>query len=441
MKDRDLRLQSLHDGQVRLGPETVHLDITNACNTDCVTCWDHSPLLRAPPLAAWKRQRADPAALAALVDDIESLGGLRAVIVSGMGEPFTHPGVYTILRDLKRRGLHVTVITNLVAADVDAIIDIGVDALLIGVQGASLASYLAFHPSFGPQQWERLLAALARLRAAGRRDKHVQVICRHNAHELAAMIELAADHRAAQVNFKLASLRGGTEAAAITGDQRAWLLGQGISRALARADDLGVAHNLDVFADQVRCGGEVTAPIAEIGCFLGHHYARITVDGTVLYCCNTEVVVGHLAERPFSALWRGPEWQALRQRLRAGRYFPGCHQCGKLNQNVKLSQRFRQRHGDPAWLAATGRAPAEPAPSDISSPPGPTPPARAGVLTEPVLSATFTATTAAPVALLNEHGPSATFTTPTGAPTEPVPADTTPSTRAAPAPRRLPVLG
>ena len=43
------RLQSLDDGVVRLGPQTVHLDITNSCNTDCVTCWDHSPHLLAPP--------------------------------------------------------------------------------------------------------------------------------------------------------------------------------------------------------------------------------------------------------------------------------------------------------------------------------------------------------------------------------------------------------
>lgn len=349
------RLQSLDDGVVRLGPQTVHLDITNACNTDCVTCWDHSPHLASPPSSAWKRQRADPARLSSLLDDIAGLGGLEAVIVSGMGEPFTHPAVYEIVADIKRRGLHLTIITNLVAAEVERIVELGVDSLLIGVQGASEASYLAFHPSFHAGHWRRLQDALARLRAAGRRDKHVQVICGCNAHELTAMIEQADRFQAAQVNFKLASLRGGTEAAAITAAQRAALLGGAIEVARARAERLGVAHNLDVFEQQLRAGGEATAPITEVGCFLGYHYSRITVDGAVLYCCNTEVEVGRLAEAPFSALWRGPAWEALRARLRAGRYFPGCSQCGKFNQNVKLSERFRRLYGEARWLEVTGR--------------------------------------------------------------------------------------
>lgn len=352
------RLQSLDDGLVRLGPQTVHLDITNSCNTDCVTCWDHSPHLRAAPSTAWKRQRADPAALAELLDDIAGLGGLEAVIVSGMGEPFTHPAVYEILADIKRRGLHLTVITNLVAADVERVVEIGVDSLLIGVQGASEASYLAFHPSFSAMHWDRLQAALHRLRAAGRRDKHVQVICGVNAHELPAMIEQAHAFAAAQINFKLASLRGGTEAVQISAEQRADLLDRGVPAARERAAALGVAHNLDVFEQQLRTGGEATAPIAEVGCFLGYHYSRVTVEGAVLYCCNTEVEVGQLRDG-FSKLWRGPAWTALRARLRAGQYFAGCAQCGKFNQNVKLSERFRRVYGEDRWLAATGRGPGD----------------------------------------------------------------------------------
>jgi MoaA/NifB/PqqE/SkfB family radical SAM enzyme len=273
-----------------------------------------------------------------------------------MGEPFTHPAVHEILADIKRRGLHLTVITNLVAADVERIVEIGVDSLLIGVQGASEASYLAFHPSFSAMHWARLQAALARLRAAGRRDKHVQVICGVNAHELVAMIEQAHAFAAAQINFKLASLRGGTEAVRISEAQREALLACELPRARERAAALGVVHNLDVFEQQLRTGGEATAPIAEVGCFLGHHYSRITVDGTVLYCCNTEVEVGHLREG-FAALWRGPAWTALRERLRAGRYFAGCAQCGKFNQNVKLSARFRELYGEDRWLAVTGRGP------------------------------------------------------------------------------------
>jgi hypothetical protein len=47
----------------------------------------------------------------------------------------------------------------------------------------------------------------------------------------------------------------------------------------------------------------------------------------------------------------------LRARLRDGRYFAGCAQCGRFNQNVKLSRRFRRDFGEARWLEVTGRGP------------------------------------------------------------------------------------
>jgi MoaA/NifB/PqqE/SkfB family radical SAM enzyme len=353
--DESQRFLSLLDGQVRLGPRTIHVDVTNTCNTDCVTCWDHSPHLQEARPRSWKVQRADVPRLIEVVDDVRSLGGLRNVIVSGMGEPFTHPDIYDLLQALKARQLHVTVITNLVAADVDKIIAIGVDALLIGVQGASEQSYLAFHPSFQSLHWHKLHTQLRALQHSRVQCKHVQVICAHNAHELSAMVELAHQHAAHQVNFKLASLKHGTEVVGLSAPQRAHTLQHDVPQAMQTALRLGMHTNLPVLAAQLRTGDDETAPIDEVGCLIGHDYSRITVDGTVLYCCNTDVVVGSLQQHSFSTLWRGEVWQRWRARMQAGHYLPSCFQCGKLNQNVDLSQRFRAQHGDAAWWRVTGR--------------------------------------------------------------------------------------
>ena len=362
------RLRDLKDGVVRLGPQTLHIDVTNSCNTNCVTCWDHSPHLDVARPASWKRQRVDPTAIAALLDDVQSLdsdeGGLTSIILSGMGEPFTHPDIYTLIADVKRRGLHLTIITNLVAADVDRVVELGVDALLIGVQGASEQSYLAFHPNFSPWHWARLNEQLVVLRDAPGIDcKHVQVICAHNAHELTAMVQLAADSDAAQLNFKLAGLKEGTEKVRLETAQRQTVLSTTIPQATALAAQLGLKTNLAVFAEQVRAGlasggssdGDDTAPIDNVGCFVGGFYARITVDGTVLFCCNTEVEIGSLQVLPFSSWWRSAKWEHWRRRMRSGRYLASCFQCGKLNQNEKLSRRFRATFGDAAWHEVTGR--------------------------------------------------------------------------------------
>jgi len=97
---------------------------------------------------------------------------------------------------------------------------------------------------------------------------------------------------------------------------------------------------------------------------MGYAYSRVLVDGTVLYCCNTEVRVGSLAEARFSELWHGPAWQALRARFRRGDYLPSCAQCGKLNQNSDRPAPARSRMSDERSQRERGgkaRA-AEPAP-------------------------------------------------------------------------------
>jgi hypothetical protein len=73
------------------------------------------------------------------------------------------------------------------------------------------------------------------------------------------------------------------------------------------------------------------------------------VEGTVLFCCNTDVVVGSLADAPFSQHWHGPRWAEWRARMRDGRFLASCDFCGKLNQNEKLSARFKDMFGDALW--------------------------------------------------------------------------------------------
>jgi MoaA/NifB/PqqE/SkfB family radical SAM enzyme len=343
VKAAGIVLRGILDGRVVQGPQTIHLDVTNGCNTNCITCWDHSPLLAIERSSAWKRKRVDAAAIEAVLDDALSLGGLAAVILSGMGEPFTHPDVYRMIEAVKRRGLHLTIITNLVAADADRVLDLEVDQLLVGIHGASEASYRAFHPSFVGDEWRRLCGMLARFTAAGRRYKHVQVICATNAHEVVDMVELASRYDAAQLDYKLAGLKDGTEACRIDEAQRRRLMEELVPAAQARARALGVDTNLDVFADQLAAGGASTAAIETIGCYMGYVYARVLVDGTVLYCCNTETVIGSLAEHRFSELWNGTAWNDFRARMRRGDYLPSCDQCGKLNQNVKIARALRRR--------------------------------------------------------------------------------------------------
>ena len=354
-ESRALRLRGIAEGRVLTGPQTVHLDLANGCNTNCVTCWDHSPLLIDARSNAWKRRRVTFEDFSALATDLASMNSVEAVILSGMGDPFVNPDIYRMIEVSKRHGWHVTVLTNALLADAERALASGVDMMLISVNGVSAQSYVAFHPNLTAHDFSRLQSLLDVFASAGKRFKHVQVINHDTAPEVPEMVRFAARYNAAHITYKLASLGHGTESCAITDEQRARLTEEWIPEALTEAERLGIETNLDVFARQVEAGGLATAPIKQIGCFMGWTYARVTVEGKILFCCSTEVEVGDLAHGKFSEQWFGASWNETRERLMQGHYFAACAQCGKLNQNVKIGRKVREKLGEPIYLARTGR--------------------------------------------------------------------------------------
>lgn len=354
-------LDGIAAGAPLTGPRTVHIDVTNACNAACITCWDHSPLLVEGRSPAWKKRRIDLPMFEELVSDLAAMGSVKAIILSGMGDPLVHPDIYAMLARIKQQGWHLTVMTNLIAADIDRLAPAGVDQFLVGVHGATPTAYSAFHPGWDEREFFTLCSHLRRLMTTGASVRHVQVINRDTAPEFVDMVSFGARFRADRINFKLASLAGGTETCRITEEQRTWLAAEGIPKARALAAQLGVATNLDLFAQQLAAGEaedaheNATVPIADVGCFQGYVYTRITASLDVLYCCNTEVRVGSLDDAGFAELWRGPAWQALRDRMRRGDYMAGCERCGKFEQNVAWSKRVREELGEAVWREVTGQ--------------------------------------------------------------------------------------
>ncbi|MEC7987739.1 MAG: radical SAM protein [Myxococcota bacterium] len=340
---REQILEGMRQGTPKTGPVSVHIDVTNGCNAACITCWDHSPLLKNPRSNDWKRRRLSRDRFFQIVDELDAMGSVKDVILSGMGDPLTHPHIYEMIGAVKERGWKLTVLSNLLAADIDKLAVSGVDSLLVGVQGATPDSYTAFHPGWTEKHFFTLCRYLRVLQQSGVRTKHVQVINRDTAPEVVDMVDFAKLFSASRVNYKLASLYDGTEGCSITEEQRDWLLNEGIVLAREKAQRMGVHTNLDLFEQQLRAAQQNirhSTDMGAVGCFMGYVYTRITVDQDVLYCCNTKVKVGSLREHRFSDLWWGKRWQKLRDHLRSGLFFSGCEVCGKYEQNRKWMERY-----------------------------------------------------------------------------------------------------
>ncbi len=340
----ELRLQGLALNRPLTGPQTVHFDVANACNTRCTTCWHHSPLLQPEhrPTTAWLRRSMSLSTFSAILDDVASLGGLEQVIISGMGEPTINPELPQMVRHAHHRGAGVTIITNLLRADLPGLLECSGELnLLVSICGVTSDVWQAFHAHPNEGGFARLRQQLDLLRERGFAPKHVNVINTQNYEQLPAMVEFAHRNNARRVSFKLASLGRGTEATALSLQQQVDLRDRLVPEARARAEALGVNTDLDAFARQVHPGSTRTAP-AEMSCYMGLLYCRVTVEAEVLFCCNTEVSVGTWDEQTsFSDLWHGERYQSLRRRVRARQLFAGCRQCGKLKQNLKWAARLR----------------------------------------------------------------------------------------------------
>jgi len=314
------------------------VDVANACNTNCVTCWHHSPLLEKPPPREWTGMRMALEAFEKLAVRLDA-AGVRELIVSGSGEPFTHPRIYDMIALVKgRTKLSLTLITNLLLADPGRLADLGVDDLLVNVSAATRESYEDFHPSLrGTGSWEELVGKLSLLCRRGVRPKLVNVLTRRNVGEVPDMVALGGRLGVKRVNFKAPSLEGGTEPLRLSPAQQDDLLTELVPRALALAREEGINTNLAVCASQFESDEPGVFPIEQVGCYAGWFYSRVFVDGTVRYCCSDSIVVDSLeGGASFEDVWLSERYDAMREYLRRGNFFTDCRRCGKYHQNYKI---------------------------------------------------------------------------------------------------------
>jgi len=335
------RLQGFVERRPRLGPETVHVDVTNACNLDCVTCWNYAPGLATSKTAAWKAQRMDEKTFQRVLGEIAG-AGVERIILSGGGEPFMHPRIHEFIAQVKARHLALTIISNGTLCDFDRLARLGVDQMLINTSAATADTYVAYHPNQTIETFVRLVDGIATVRHHIAINL-VQVINALNAHELVAMVDLAASV-GARCSFKLGDTPPGTEACALTDVQRKALLDNAIPTAAARARQLCVRHNLDAFAAQLgqaNPGGGPEPPL----CFAGYLYSRVFVDGRVFFCCE-HIEVGHVDQAPFAEIWESPAYEAVRRRLHLGDAYPGCARCGKHDMNFGATHQLARLKAD-----------------------------------------------------------------------------------------------
>ena len=303
-------------------PLTLLLLVNRGCNLRCSFCdlWQehiHMPTDR----------------VLALLDEAVAIG-VKTLVLTG-GEPFLHPGLFTIVAAAKGKGLAVNITTNGTRIDArwDELIASGVDSLSFSLDGlAPTHDRLRGQPG----AFARTLRGLDRVQAWGGAATSVYFTAnRENVGELVAVADLARD-RGARFDFWPVNdapdlvFRG-------PADEAAWL---GAVEALALRDP-DVAAKRAYYAEALpyhrgersrfRCLGFVDQ--------LGVKYT-----GDLIPCCvwgGEGLTVGNVFETPLRQLWWSPQVQQFRERL----YHEGCaagcfnHSLYELEQS--LGESFR----------------------------------------------------------------------------------------------------
>lgn len=128
--------QTLPQEAVLSSPAKVYIEPTNRCNLICRTClrtlWDEPP------------GDMDAATFAGVLDGLRACTPAPTVFFGGIGEPLAHPRIVEMVAAAAALGAPTELITNgtlLARPQAHALIDAGLGALWVSLDGATPASY------------------------------------------------------------------------------------------------------------------------------------------------------------------------------------------------------------------------------------------------------------------------------------------------------------
>ena len=358
----------MRGGQPLAGPSTVQVDLTDACNQNCIVCWLHAPDLKNQNRARVERQATLPWELfVTLLDELRELGTTE-IYFAGGGEPLVHPRAWDALELSVRKGFTTSLHTNFSLVDdegISRLLDIGVHYLTVSLWAGSEDTYLATHPGARPGDYNKIierLTTLNRRKVDRPQAKLYHVLTAHNAHELTEMFRTAEVSGCEMVEFAVAeTVPGGTEEHGLTSDlarsceaELQPLLQRAVWRQprLQGGDDLG--RRLAALSEG---RDSDDALVHEVPCFAGWTYSRVMADGRVIPCLKAHrIPSGNLHDESFAEIWRGRRQQTFRQAGRPLRkenallaqigndeeHACGCERgCDNLADNRRIGDRLR----------------------------------------------------------------------------------------------------
>jgi len=287
------------------GPETAMIEPTNLCNLACPTC----------PTGTGKIAPLPPMTLGRFDRVLGQLAPrMRNLALWNYGEPLLNKALPGMVAHAKKAGVAVVkVSSNVHFLDGErglALLQSGLDVLILSVDGASQETYAKFRKDGDFGRVARSVAWLcAEKERIGLERPRIElqfIVMRHNEHELPEIRRLAREWGVDRLRVKT-----------VGADD-------------PETKDLVPAARL---LSRYKEDGE-TPNVRHAFCTMAWDHTVVNVDGSVTPCCylrpdmGDAFVMGNVFERPFLEIWRGEKYRSFRAAMLAGRSsMPVCGRC------------------------------------------------------------------------------------------------------------------
>ena len=356
-----LSLRRLYATEPARGPAMVQIGLTKACNYHCLFCPFHNPQAERTHREA-DLPRMSYEMFAGLLGELKRLG-TRAIDICGDGEPLTHPQALKMVALARELDFDVTLATNaalLTEERARRLVDLGVRRIHVSFNAATEDVYEKLHPGAPPGTRQRIIERLWAMAEYAEREglrpievEFSAVLNRLNMHQIPKMVEAAREARAGWFMLILMGPAPGAEKLLPRAED--WILIQhDLERAAQRAKERGIRTNLDAIRPGAGAAG-TRCVYERIPCYIGHEYALITADGSVMFCCQCSLPLGNLHQDSFRQIWY---CEAYRQARRQARELPqtqerlaGCEcftACSHVVVNLEV---YRKLYGERAVRA------------------------------------------------------------------------------------------
>jgi len=320
-------------------PRYVQLEPTSRCNQECIMCPRNE--------ADYDSDFGDMSYenYLRVLDEIPTIENMQ---INGLGEPLLHPRIFDMIKEAKRRGITLSMNSNVIWVDTpkkaQKLVESGLDILKVSMDTTDSKVYDEIRQS---DTYDKAVAAV-KLIVQARGCKHEpqiwfnSVILQQNYKDIGNILKLGSELGVDLVRFKPVDTFDIYKDKGIKVASQEDLFYE-MKKVLSEFRDVKVKHNL---GDLINNFSNYSRPEGDYPCFSPWLEVYIQYYGGVRLCCefySKKYDVGNIFRENFKDIWNGEKMQKIRHDFWKGKLgFPVCATCNRFGRNMEIYKKVKK---------------------------------------------------------------------------------------------------